>query len=271
VEHVHSRYSKTMGDVKVGIVVQGPYYGDRTRNICRYLLDNNTGSIVIFSSWKEFDPSEFSDIIEKYGQRFHLKQSLRPAEPGHQNRYLQRYSTDVGILLAETLQCTHVLKTRSDQLLRKIEVCEFLLNVQREYGDHRFVIGQSVTGPGPSINPPGWDMNISDYWMFGKTENMKLWYSSEGIDMTVFDTSSLPVESVHTRIWLKRKGLQYDSINSLLADYFVVIDHQTLTLVHKDLSLNTPEELVEKFWLGIMEKHSSTHAIWLELYSKTDC
>ncbi len=247
------------------IVIQGNVTTSRTLDIVKYCIDKNPNSIIILSTWQTCNTSEF-DCVKS--SRFYLITSELPPGSGNNNRHLQRISTYIGVVKAQSLGATHVLKMRSDQLLRRLDICEHLLLILVDYGQERLVVGHG----GTTFEERWGKFHVTDFWMFGKIHHFLSWYDPAGIDTTAPffrpDFTGQSPEPDFVQLWLIRNNLQYSDFRDLLAERFIVLDCETVDMVFKTMPLDVSEETVRQYWRSYGDPLTVRHDQWLGLLKK---
>lgn len=257
--HVTNTYLAVMFDC---IIVQGPYREGRTLDIIQIMLKNNPDSELIFSTWDDFiTPEEF----EKLSDRFHLIKSSFPAGSGSMNRHLQRISTHHGVIKAQSLGAKYILKIRSDQLIRRSNICDFFHTKLSEFGKDRLVVGSA----GTTLEECWGRFHVGDWWMFGAIEHFLIWYDPTGIDTTnlhfVPERLIPSPEPDFTQLWMSKTNLKYDNFEDLLADKFIIIDCEDLELISKALPLNAPTDVLIRHWRQYGDPLTVRHEHWLKM------
>lgn len=132
--------------------------------------------VVILSTWldeKDLVPAGDVDVVL----------SDKPEAPGYSHRNYQRKGSCAGILRAEELGCTHVLKWRTDMLPTRLDVARLL--EWSNYNVPEGVPSRLVTCAfrNLSVNPD-WYSSIPDLFAFGHVDMMKMLWGTENIDLS---------------------------------------------------------------------------------------
>ena len=132
--------------------------------------------VVILSTWRDEEGSVPSGDYE-------LVLIDMPEAPGFSHRNYQRKGTCAGILKAEELGCTHVLKWRTDMLPTRLDVNELL-----SWSDYKVPEGvpsRLVTCAFRNLSvQPDWFSSIPDLFAFGHIDILKMLWGEERIDFS---------------------------------------------------------------------------------------
>ncbi len=168
---MHGLQEKT---ARTACVVQGDIRrgtAEVLKHVVRYF------DVVILSTWK-------SDKEKVPAGHFQLILNDKPAHFGVSNRNLQRKCTASGIVLAESLGCTHVMKLRTDMLPVLLDVKELLSLAHFNVPDG--LTSRIVTCAFRNITiDEDWFSSIPDLFAFGSIESMKLLWGDDGFDYAV--------------------------------------------------------------------------------------
>lgn len=241
------------------VIVQGEYKGQRTLDAIDYYLKHSSKEIVILSTW---EGTVDSRLDERLSDRFVVVRSPLPPGPGRLNRHLQRHSTYAGVVKALELGATHVLKTRTDQLLRRVNVCEFLHDNLKKFGEDRLIVGHA----GTYLHEIYGRFHIGDFWMFGRLPHFLDWYDTSGIDTTkdcfrpnVYVPSPEPD---FCQMWMIKTGLTYSDLPKLLAEKFIVMECIDVELVFKLLPLDVDIDQLRNYWEPFGGAGIVRHSAW---------
>ena len=133
---------------------------------------------IILSTWDDTD-ANLLENFNKYSEsdKFHIIINKKPDCVGWGNTNLQIISTKAGIALANRLTCTHVLKTRTDQIFGSFSFLEQLLQYQNYFNlnipsilNKRIIVGSSGSF---RMRP----FCVSDFFSFGTLYDMALMWS----------------------------------------------------------------------------------------------
>lgn len=247
------------------IVIQGETKTDenRTKAIVTHCLSANPNSLVILSTWN-LEPGFPVDH-----PRFKIVQAELPLSTGKANRHMQRWSTHFGIREAIRAGATHILKMRSDHLLRRHNICEFFFTLLQEYGEDRLV----VPSTGTTLEECWGKFHVSDWWMYGKTCHLQKWYEIEGINSSgpcfrrdVFVQS--PEPDFFQVWWGKQKHDDLSLFEEILGRYFVVVNASTVDYIHKTHSLEDTSDGPIKFWQAYGDPKTVHYCEWLEMFRR---
>ena len=158
----------------IGVVIQGPWMAGVTEKVIEFF--GKECEIVVYSGW-ELDKSLIVGQIDCWTLFNEL-----PANPGLQNRNLQRISTYNGLKKIRDLGCTHGLKWRSDILPRRIDFCSLLREVEIDPSPpfmSRLVMSSFRA---IAINAD-WLSTLPDLYMFGRINHMMCMWSYDNLSM----------------------------------------------------------------------------------------
>lgn len=160
--------------LKTGCVIQGNIRrgtDEVIREIVRH-FDH-----VVLSTWKD------EEKLVPAGD-FELVLNDKPEAPGYSHRNYQRKATHAGIMRAEALGCTHVLKWRTDFLPTRLNVADLLACSMHAVPAE--VPSRMVTCAFRNLSvEPDWYSSIPDLFAFGHVDMMKLLWGSEDIDYSL--------------------------------------------------------------------------------------
>lgn len=296
---------KHQDGVKFAIVVQGPDYGDRTFKIAQYLRDNNDDRTdIVLALWKREDTeARYSPLVASVTgkARVHVVATKEPRFAHNvMHRYSQRESTRRGVDFAvNKLGATHVLKLRSDNLMRIPNACAYLLELQARYGPvpkpdwagpveprrQRLIVSQT----GCTETGRWGNFHVSDHWMFGRASEMTEWYEDpenclnggtkrhlcECLPPQVRDKMR-PDPQMHTpagispepdfaQFWIATHNVDVSDMRDLLSRYFILVSNTDVDLVHKTFALDSPMHgPLAMFWVNYTDSMAPTAAVWRE-------
>ncbi len=263
---------------KICIVIQGPCY-PRTQEIINYYLEHNKNTFLIFSTWV----SDLASRIAKHPNLIVTENEEPILTKQNANRMKQRLSTYKGIKIAEQLGFTHILKVRSDCLIRRSDVCNFLRDLQKSYPvlkiDNEKVHERIICGQVYSRNIyEGFShYHASDIWVFMNIFDAINYFTMDNIDIYAetfmnkegYTHSSIHPESDFAQVWLLKVGVSKKMTNEeFFGRYFMIVDETTVNHVQKTLPLDVDVQEIEKMVDKIKITHAKivSHEDWIKMY-----
>lgn len=175
----------------IAVILQGPVLKDNefTLNTCRAYLQNNKNIIVILSTWKSEDESYLNKFREI---GVIVIQSDTPQYGGYGNINYQLVSTKAGIACALTYNPQYICKTRTDQRIYGKYSLAMVADLIEKYpvtNNSKLTkrIACLATEYGSMYEP----YYISDFFIFGTTQDMKLLLEIQFDRREYFDRTGL--------------------------------------------------------------------------------
>lgn len=160
--------------MKIGVVVTG-------------LLNSNT-NLILLDLLKKFDIVIYSTWINQsldlINEDVIVLKNEYPENFGIENRNVQRYATYIGLMKAKELNCTHILKWRSD--LFGISLCKKTLLSKYHIAIKNLGINDIVitTAWRNLTVVPDWLSSFPDMFMFSTIDMMTLIWDIQDIDLS---------------------------------------------------------------------------------------
>jgi hypothetical protein len=157
---------------KLGIVIQGPIRIEDhfTLNAVRYYRSNYKNVLVIVSTWKNEADKEINEI-EKAGAVVVLTE--KPSNKGVLNVNLQLASSKAGIEKAKMLGAEYIAKTRSDQLISKINAFQMMIGMLNNFPSFSKNQSNRIIVTSMNYGNLFFPFFMSDFFYFGKTSDIE--------------------------------------------------------------------------------------------------
>ena len=203
----------------IGILVQGPIIKKTTRLNLRLLKHHYPNNYIVFSTWSNQDLRELSDLEDGF---FHIILNDKPEYCGVSNINMQIASTKTGLNYLAALNCTHVLKTRSDIILTNSYALRYFMHQFSQTSEPRLVFSSFNS----FLNRP---YSVTDQVMFSTTKLlMQFW----DLDLVSEDEQIYLVEEFLFTRFLAKQGFEpkytIDSYLSALKEYANFVDHELI-------------------------------------------
>ena len=226
---------------KTAIVLQGPViekenFTLETIKIYKKLFPE---SIIILSTWKEFDLSQFVELC-------HVCKQDMPKVLGEYNLNLQIKSTQSGVILAKKLGAKYILKVRTDQRVYSKNLIPYLLDILSK-NQNKLIL-------------PGFNSFIfrpyspSDMIMFGSTQEVLLYWNIDYSILSKLDyTKYFSIYkdlSPETKIFIQYLQNKNEDIHWTQEDSIIKFKKYFYVL---------PNEIFDIFW----PKYTSKEERWL--------
>jgi hypothetical protein len=215
------------------IVLQGIFYKE-TETVMEEFLGRNSNVLIILSTYLG-DVKLMDDLyklaLECKGGLVIIMSSEPSREKfpdfwrtNHANQNLQRYTSHIGLKLAEELGIMFSLKCRSDTFLGRLELIQDFRQQLRTYPARGDVQGRIiVSGQGTITKPDFWaPFHVRDHWHFGYTKDLLGYFSISG---TWRDGKGINIscpESAMTIVWMIDQGIEAKDTGELLGKYFII-------------------------------------------------
>ncbi len=156
--------------IKIGIVIQGDFR-NATNKVLKFYTSNYEN--VIFSTW------DVTNLLncEKFKNLKIIRNKI-PRHTGYTNRYLQRISTYEALKYARSIDCTHILKSRSDMIISNFKPIfwTYLLKITNK---------KIISTPYRcSTAKPDFLSSICDYFHFGEIDQIFNLWRCENLNLT---------------------------------------------------------------------------------------
>lgn len=199
---------------KIGIVVQGGYIKDYTKNIILNYKKELPEAYICLSTWED-DYEQFKDEIEslKTLELFSLKINKKPKLSGHWNINYQIVSSYNGIKTLKDFEITHVFKVRTDF---EWDLPSFITKYEKLENRDKII------GLEPGQDMIEFPFTTMDYIFFGRIEMIEKLFdiplSNYNDERTIlkpyYNTNGLPnsiIPSVYYHIRDVNKDLYFES------------------------------------------------------------
>jgi hypothetical protein len=180
-------------DSDLAIVMQGPIHTERnfTLEILMRYRKTYPNAAIILSTWEGEVSREFRFQAECIG--ILILENQQPADSGPWNIKYQLTSSLKGIELAEQIEgVKYVLKTRTDQAFLLPDFLILFRNTLKSYPAGNPNISERIVFPGGFSSMCTYPFRITDFFTFGRVEDLKNYYSSTGDCEKLLYTSSDP-------------------------------------------------------------------------------
>ena len=203
----------------IGILVQGPIIKNTTRLNLRLLKNHYPNSYIVFSTWSDQDLRDLSDLEDGF---FQIVLNDKPEYCGVSNINMQIASTKTGLAHLAKLNCTHVLKTRSDIIMIDSYALDYFMHQFNQTIEPRLVFSSYNS----FLNRL---YSVTDQIMFSTTELlMQFW----DLDLVIKDQQINLVEEFLFTNYLSKRGFEpeytIDSYLLALKDYANFVDHELI-------------------------------------------
>lgn len=229
---------KSGNDGRIGIIIQGGIWEDYNFTIetVRLYKKNYPQAIIIVSTWSDTPDAQLAGIKN---QNVELVISEKPQKSISGNCNLQIISTYNAIVLAKSLGCEYVCKTRTDQRMYATDVFCFLTHLQ-----DIFPLPEGITSLNRRIVAVGSNTyrdrvyDINDMWLFGHIDDMlQYWCCDPSLiwdkDCTLTQSQRISEAYIcsnflkcigHNLLWTVNDSLE------VMSKYYIIIDKQSIDL-----------------------------------------
>lgn len=198
-------------DSDIAIVMQGPVHTERNFSLhvlmrYRKIYPN---AVIILSTWKGEVDNGFrfqADCLNIL-----ILENDQPDDGGPWNIKYQLISTQKGIELAEQIEgIKYVLKTRTDQTFLLPDFLILFKNILKTYPVSNHNLRERIVFPGGFHSMCTCPFRITDFFTFGRIEDIKNYYASSGEDGKLLATYS-DISARDARFFDAAGRSQYDS------------------------------------------------------------
>ena len=176
-------------DDDIAIVMQGPIHSARnfTLDVLMRYRRTYPNAVIILSTWKGEVNQGFRFQAECLN--ILILENEQPEDGGPWNIKYQLLSTQKGIELAEQIEgIQYVLKTRTDQTFLLPDFLILFKNTLKTFpvGDPN--LHERIVFPGGFHSTSAYPFRITDFFTFGRIEDLKSYYASSGESKKLMDT-----------------------------------------------------------------------------------
>jgi hypothetical protein len=168
-------------DSDIAIVMQGPINYERgfTLEVLMRYRKIYPNAAIILSTWEGEVTREFRFQAESVG--ILILENEQPKESGPWNIRYQLISTQKGLELAEQIEgIKYVLKTRTDQVFLLPNFMVLFKNTLRTYPVSNENLHERIVFPGGFASMCTYPFRITDFFTFGRVEDLKNYYAASG-------------------------------------------------------------------------------------------
>lgn len=203
---------------------------------------------VILSTWDDEKSLPAGD--------YHLILNERPPNVGNFNRNLQRVSTVSGIKKAKELNCTHVLKWRTDLLPTRLNVDELIQYTK--YSLCKGIPSRIVMSSFRNLSvSPDWFSSFPDLYAFGEIEMMELFWNDFNLDFS--SSFHLPKQMIEDCELTISNNIIYDKNGDDITDFYDT---------HVECYALFRENLEKRFKVKLNHPKIALHYLFLQDHSK---